>query len=107
MEKPAPAKPELPPPRAITYKKGTFTSITIWIDSGMNWYGNRSGKRGRSQTFSMEAIEFCLTIACLLNAPLRRAIEITRSVLKAALLNWPVPNYSTLSRRSKEMPLLT
>ena len=80
----------------------SLTSVLIWIDPETNWYGNSSGKRGRSQIFSDVAIDFCLAIAWVLRAPLRRAIEEVRSVLKTASLDWRIPNYSTLSRRNKE-----
>jgi hypothetical protein len=89
--------------KPITYLAPSLTSVSIWIDPGTNWYGPRSGKRGRSQTFNQVAIEFCLTIAWILDAPLRRAIEAVRSVLRAASLDWRVPDYSTLSRRNKEV----
>jgi hypothetical protein len=34
----------------------------IWLDPTMSWHGQPNGKRGRSQTFSDEAIQFCLSI---------------------------------------------
>jgi hypothetical protein len=86
--------------------ESSLTSVLIWIDPGTTWHGNQSGKRGRSQAFSGVAIEFCLTIAWVLDAPLRHAIEAVRSVLKAASLDWRVPDYSTLSRRNKEVASL-
>lgn len=68
----------------------------------MDWYGNPSGRRGRSQTFSNAAIDFCLTVARIAGLSLRRAIEQTKSLLKLASLDWQVPDYSTLSRRKKQ-----
>lgn len=68
----------------------------------MDWYDNPSGRRGRSQTFSNAAIDFCLTVARILGVSLRRAIEQTKSLLKIASLDWQVPDYSTLSRRKKK-----
>ena len=69
----------------------------------MNWHGQPSGKRGRSQTFSNEAIQFCLSIKCLFNLPLRQAMGMTQSLLRLAELEWPVPDYSTVSRRQKTL----
>jgi hypothetical protein len=103
MDEPAFQKPKLANSKGITYLAPPFTSVLIWIDPGTNWYGPQSGKRGRSQTFSEIAIQFCVTIAWLSGAPLRRAIEAVKSVLRAASLDWRVPDYSTLSRRNKEV----
>jgi hypothetical protein len=69
----------------------------------MNWHGQPSGKRGRNQTFSDEAIRFCLSIKCLFNLPLRQAVGRTQSLLHLAGLAWPVPDYSTVSRRQKTL----
>lgn len=83
----------------------TLDSVLIWIDSDMNWYGSPSGKRGRSQTFSDTAIEFCLIIKEIFHLPLRHAIELSGRLLKSLGLEWKVPDYSTLSRRKGRQPL--
>jgi hypothetical protein len=69
----------------------------------MNWHGQPSGKRGRNQTLSDEAIQFCLSIKCLFNLPLRQAMGMTQSLLHLAGLAWPMPDYSTVSRRQKTL----
>ncbi len=79
------------------------SSLLIWLDTTMNWHGQPSGKRGRSQTFSDEAVQFCLSIKCLFNLPLRHAMGMTQSLLHLAGLNWAVPDYSTISRRQKTL----
>jgi hypothetical protein len=78
-------------------------SLLIWLDPAMNWHGQASGKRGRSPTFSDEAIQFCLSIKCLFSLPLRQAMGMTQSLLQLAGLDWPVPDYSTVSRRQKTL----
>lgn len=78
-------------------------SLLIWLDPCMNWHGQASGKRGRSPTFSDEAIQFCLSIKCLFSLPLRQAMGMTQSLLQLAGLDWPVPDYSTVSRRQKTL----
>ncbi len=45
-------------------------SLTIWLDKDMPWYAPASGKRGRQRIFSEAAIQFCLSIKCLLNLAL-------------------------------------
>ena len=69
----------------------------------MNWHGEASGKRGRSPTFSDQSIQFCLSIKCLFSLPLRQAMGMTQSLLQLAGLDWPVPDYSTVSRRQKTL----
>jgi hypothetical protein len=69
----------------------------------MNWHGLANGKRGRSSTFSDEAIQFCLSIKCLFSLPLRQAMSMTHSLLQLAGLDWPAPDYSTVSRRQKTL----
>ena len=40
-------------------------SLTIWLDKDMQWCAPASGMRGRQQTFTTTAIQFCLRIKCL------------------------------------------
>ena len=72
----------------------------------MAWFAGRSGKRGRSDTFSDAAIQFCLMVKGLFGLPLRQATGTVASLLKLAKLEWPVPDYSTLSRRQKELEVV-
>jgi hypothetical protein len=81
----------------------TRNVLLIWLDPNMHWYGSASGKPGRSPTFSDTAVQFCLAIKGLLNVPLRLAIKVMKQLLQAAGLNWPVPDYSTVSRRRRQL----
>ena len=78
-------------------------SLLIWLDKDMAWFAAKSGKRGRSQTFSDAAIQFCLSIKCLFGLPLRQSLGMVESLLKQAGLDWPVPDFSTVSRRQKTL----
>ena len=69
----------------------------------MQWYAPASGKRGRQQTFTDAAIQFCLTIKCLFGQPLRQTLGLVESLLGMAGLHWPVPDYSTVCRRQKSL----
>jgi len=69
----------------------------------MDWHGEASGKRGRSPTFNNEGIQFCLSIKCLFNLPLRHVMGLTQSLLQLAGFAWPVPDFSTGSRRQKTL----
>lgn len=69
----------------------------------MTWHGQPSGRHGRSQTFGDEAIQFFLSIKCLFNLALRQAMGMAQSQLCLAGLDWPVPDYSRVSRRQKRL----
>ena len=76
-------------------------SLTVWLDKEMQWLAQPNGKRGRNQTFSDAAIQFCLSIKCLFGQPLRQSLGMVQSLLKLAHLDWPVPDFSTVSRRQR------
>lgn len=70
----------------------------------MTWFAAKSGKRGRSQTF---AIQFCLSIKCLFGLPLWQSLGRVESLLNQAGLDWPVPDFSTVSRRQKTLNVVS
>ena len=78
-------------------------TLPIWLDKDIQWYACASGKRGRQQTFTDAAIQFCLTIKCLFGQPLRQTLGLVESLLGMAGLDWPVPDYSTVCRRQKSL----
>ena len=78
-------------------------ALTVWLDKDMQWFAAPTGQRGRQPTFSDAAIQFCLSIKCLLGLALRQALGFVQSLLRLAGLQWPVPDYSTLSRRQKTL----
>lgn len=71
----------------------------------MEWQAKPSGKRGRSEKFSDEAIQFCLMIKNLYGLALRQAIGRVSSLLKLSGLDWEVPDYSTVCRRQQRLPV--
>ena len=101
--KPAPRKYRTTNWKAYNAALKARGSLLIWLDPTMNWHGEASGKRGRSPTFSDQSIQFCLSIKCLFSLPLRQAMGMTQSLLQLAGLDWPVPDYSTVSRRQKTL----
>ena len=78
----------------------TRASCTTWSARSLPTHTHRLW---RHQTFSDEAIQFCLSIKCLFNLPLRQAMGMAQSLLRLAGLHWPVPDYSTVSRRQKTL----
>jgi hypothetical protein len=69
----------------------------------MTWFAKRNGKRGRPETFSDAAIQFCLSVKVLFGLPLRQTSGLVSSLLKMAGLDWPAPDFSTLSRRQRTL----
>lgn len=57
----------------------------------------------RERLFSDAAIQFCLRIKCLFGLALRQSLGFVESLLRLAGLDWPVPDYSTVSRRQKSL----
>jgi hypothetical protein len=78
-------------------------SLLVWLNQTMDWYAKPSGTRGRSQTYSDAAIQFCLSIKTLFGQPLRQALGMVQSLLKLAGLDWTVPDFSTVSRRQAKL----
>jgi hypothetical protein len=74
-------------------------SLSVWFDPDMVWHAEKSGKRGRPETFSDAAIQTCLTLKVLFGLPLRQTVGLVDSLIRMAGLDWPIPDFSTLSRR--------
>jgi hypothetical protein len=77
--------------------------VTVALE--MAWDATPSGKRGRQQSYNDAAIQACLTIKVLFGLPLRQTTEIVESPLELIGLNWTVPNFSTLCRRQRTLPV--
>jgi hypothetical protein len=78
-------------------------SLSIWFDPAMAWVPPPSGKRGRQQSFSDEAIQTCLTLKVLFGLPLRQTTGFVQSLLRLVGLDWAAPDFSTLCRRQKTL----
>ena len=76
-------------------------SLLIWLDKAMVWRAPKAGRNGRPPVFSDGAIQFCLMVKVLFGLPLRQTTGMVASILSMAGLDWPVPDFSTLSRREK------
>jgi hypothetical protein len=69
----------------------------------MEWLAVPSGRRGRPAIFSDAAIQACLMLKALFGLPLRQTSGLVASLLRLAKLDWPVPDYSTLCLRSRDL----
>ena len=78
-------------------------SLVIWFDPETEWLAVPKGRRGRPATFSDAAIQTCLTLKALFGLPLRQATGLVASLIELARLDWPVPDFSTLCRRSSKL----
>lgn len=80
-------------------------SLSIWFDAEMAWEAKPSGHRGRQQAYSDAAIQACLTMKVLFGLPLRQTTGFVESLLELMGLDWSVPDFSTLCRRQKTLPV--
>ena len=78
-------------------------SLLIWLDKDMVWRAAKAGRHGRPPVFSDAAIQFCLMVKVLFGLALRQTTGMVASILSMAGLDWPVPDFSTLSRRQKRI----
>ena len=77
--------------------------MLLWIDKDIDWFAPVSGKRGRSETFTDAAVQFCLMVKNLFGLALRQASGMVASLLKLSNLDWTAPNYTTLCRRQQHL----
>ena len=77
-------------------------NLTLWLSEDVieSWLNTeKTGKRGRSHTFSDVAVECMLLIRSVFSLPLRQTQGLILSIMVLVGLWLPVPCYSTLSRR--------
>lgn len=78
----------------------SWGSLTIWMSPDILWLDNvRSGAKGRPKVYTDAAIQAILTLKVLFKLVLRKARGLVSSLLKLLALDWPVPCFSTVSRR--------
>jgi hypothetical protein len=84
-------------------------SLTVWFDEQalQGWYeSERSGRRGRSRTFSNVAIQCMLTLKVVYQLPLRATEGLLASLVKLMGIELAVPDYTTLSRRQQQLEVV-
>ncbi len=83
-------------------------SLTFWIDEEAlaGWVNQaKTGKKGASLLYTDSAILCALTLQQIYHLPLRATEGFVGSVLRLLRVELPVPDYSTLSRRRKSLPV--
>jgi hypothetical protein len=103
MSKPASSRYRTTNWRAYNAALRQRGSLLIWFDPEMEWLAAPQGRRGRPAIFSDAAIQACLMLRALFGLPLRQTTGLVAGLLRLAKLDWPVPDYSTLCRRQKDL----
>ena len=77
--------------------------LTLWLDEAAiaGWHAARRTTPGGQALYSDLAIELVLTLRLVFHLGLRQAEGFTQSVLRLLGLDLPVPDHTTLSRRSR------
>jgi hypothetical protein len=83
-------------------------SLTLWVDSRSidTWLNlDRPARRGRRRLYADVAILCCLTLREVYHLPLRATQGLASSLMRLLDVACPVPDYSTLSRRARQLQL--
>lgn len=80
-------------------------NITIWIEDGANkWLEKKlTGRRGRSNTYSDEAILCALMVRSVFRLPLRAVQGFLESIFHGMHKDLPVPCYTRICRRASKL----
>ncbi len=80
-------------------------SITVWIgdDAIKGWLYQGAQQQGHPIVFSDGAIETVLTLKAVYRLPLRQTEGFLRSVFRLMRVDLPIPHYSTVSKRTKDL----
>jgi hypothetical protein len=83
--------------------------LTVWIcDDALDlWTAPRRTTPGGQPHYSDVAIELCLTLGLVFKQPLRQTQGLMGSIAKLLGVEIAVPDFSTLSRRSNGLTLLS
>ena len=81
----------MPKPSPIRYRTTNWSdynaalrkrgSLSVWFDPETVWHADKTGKRGRPETFSDAAIQTCLTLKVLFGLPLRQTVGLVESLI--------------------------
>ena len=109
--------PACPAPKTATYRIRNWKqynealvrrgSLTLWIDATTldAWHYQGPSQPGAQFEYSDLAIECLLTLKAVYHLTLRAAEGFARSLFELMGLELPVPDYTTLCRRAKTLPI--
>jgi hypothetical protein len=80
-------------------------SLSVWIseEAAQRWRYDGPPQWGTDPVYSDFAIETCLRLRLVYDLPLRQTQGFVASLFRLMDLDLPVPDYSTLSRRAKDL----
>ncbi|MBM2885064.1 transposase [Chromobacterium phragmitis] len=78
-------------------------SLLVWLDKDMQWLAVPTANNGGPAKFTDAAIQFCLSIKCLFNLPLRQSLGMVQSLLQLAGLDWPTRDSAAQKRQAVEV----
>jgi DDE family transposase len=84
-------------------KRGDFT-MYFTEEAIAGWRPERTGRRGRPQAYSDVAIEAALLIRRVFHLPLRQTEGCMAALVRVLQADIAIPDFSSLSRRSVELP---
>ena len=74
--------------------------LTVWMSPDiLSLDSARSGAKGRPKVYTDAAIQSILTLKVLFRLALRQARGLVSSLITLLKQDWPVPRFSTVSRR--------
>ena len=84
-------------------------SLTVWVtpEALEAWAPARTGQRGRPTSYSDIVIETAVMLRLAMGKPWRQTEGMLRSIIGMLGLDLPVPDHTTLSRRSARLSLAT
>lgn len=84
-------------------------SLTVWVtpEALAAWAPAKTGQRGRPPAYSDLAIETAVMLRLAMGRPWRQTEGLLRSIIGLLGLALPVPDHTTLARRSARLPLTT
>jgi hypothetical protein len=82
--------------------------LTVWIDTAALefWVAPRRLSRGGQPKYPELAIAICLTLGVVYEQPLRQTQGLMRGIVRLMGLDISIPDFSTLSRRSRGLSIL-
>ena len=84
-------------------------SLTVWVtpEALAAWTPAKTGRRGRPAAYSDIAVETAVVLRLAMGRPWRQTEGLLRSIVQLLGLELPVPDHTTLARRSARLSLTT
>lgn len=82
--------------------------LDVWVEESVldNWFAPPTGKRGAQPRYTDQAVELVLQFGQVFGQKLRQTEGLVRSLFDLMLIDKPIPDHSTLSRRGETLTVL-